>query len=401
MNQPLTRVRVLEVADLVAGPYCGKLLASLGAEVVKVEHPGGGDPARRQGPFPGDIPHPEASGLFLYLNTSKRGITLNLEDVQGGLLLKELAARADVVVTDRQPREREARGLGWEQLSGASPGIIVVAVTPFGGWGPYADYRAYDVNVFHAGGEGYLLPNGLALDTFPDRAPVAAGGQMGSYQGGLTAALGVVAAVYAKFSHPGTPGQEVDCSMQEGQLSVGYVPIQRLESEGLVEDRFSRYFRVGGVLPAEDGYVELLTLEPRQWESLAALLDYPEWATAEKFQNPGQYGAEINAHLREWSSGHTKEWLYREGQARGVPIAPYYSPGEVFQSAQQRQRGFYREVDHPIAGKLDYAGPPFRSGGGPESPGRAPLLGEHNREVYGGLGYSPADLVELARAGVI
>ena len=155
-------------------------------------------------------------------------------------------------------------------------------------------------------------------------------------------------------------------------------------------------------MPASDGYVELLTLEPRQWESLAALLDYPEWATADKFQNPGEYGAEINAHLREWSSGHTKEWLYQEGQAKGVPIAPYYTPMEVFQSRQQRDRGFYAEVSHPIAGSYDYPGAPFRSSDKPgKNPGRAPLLGEHNREVYGELGYSPTDVVAFARAGVI
>lgn len=399
IHQPLTGLQVLEVAGLAAGPYCGKLLASLGADVVKIEPPKGGDPARREGPFPGDAPHPEASGLFLYLNTGKRGITLNLDDVQGRALLQEMAAQADVLVTDCQAREREAAGLDWDTLGQANPNLIVAAVTPFGGWGPYADYRAYDVNVFHAGGEGYLLPNGLALDTFPERAPLAAGSRMGSYQGGLTAALGVVAAVYVKKE--GGPGQEVDCSLQEAQLSVGYVPIQRLESEGLVEDRFSRYFRVGGVLPASDGYVELLTLESRQWESLAALLDNPDWATPEKFQNPGEYGAEINAHLREWFSGHTKEWLYREGQARGVPIAPYYTPEEVFNSRQQWERGFYVEAEHPVAGRLDYAGAPFRFGDVPENPGRAPLLGEHNREVYGNLGYSPTDLVELARAGVI
>ena len=189
--------------------------------------------------------------------------------------------------------------------------------------------------------------------------------------------------------------------MQEAQLSLGYVPIQRLEAEGLVEDRFSRYFRVGGVLPALDGYVELLTLEPGQWAGLARMLDYPDWAAAERFQNPAEYGAEINARLREWTSAHTKEWLYREAQAHGVPFAPYYTPGEVFHSEQQRQKGFYVAAEHPAAGRFEYAGPPFRLGGAPPSGGRAPLLGEHNREVYGKLGYSPMDIVELARAGVI
>ncbi len=398
-RRPLDGLSVLEVADNVAGPYCGKLLASLGADVVKVEPPRSGDSSRRQGPFPGDSPHSERSGLFLYLNTGKRGTTLNLEDPQGRALLGQLAANAGVVIHDRQTPDLEAQGLGSSTLTSGNPALIIASVTPYGSWGPYAGYRAYDVNVFHAGGEGYLLPNGLALDTFPDRAPLAAGGQMGSYQGGLTAALGIVAAVFARNN--GASGQVVDCSMQEAQLSLGYVPIQRLEAEGIVEDRSSRYFRVGGTLPAQDGYVELLTLEPRQWESLARMLDYPDWATAERFQNPGEYGPEINAHLREWSSAHTKEWLYREAQSHGVPFAPYLTPGEVFHSEQQRQRGLYVEVDHPSAGRLEYVGPPFRFGDGPDLLGRAPLLGEHNRAVYEGLGYSPMDIVELARAGVV
>ena len=404
---------------MIAGPYCGKLLASLGADVVKVEPPVSGDPARRQGPFPGDVPHPERSGLFLYMNTGKRGVTLNLEDPQGRAMLAELAANADALVHDRQPpaqdtgparADPQAPGghtplttshwpLATDKLAEANPALIVASVTPFGGWGPYAGYRAHDVNVFHSGGEGWLLPNGLALDTFPGRAPIAAGSQMGSYQGGLTAALGVAAAVYARAN--GSPGQSVDCSMQEAQLSLGYVPIQRLEEEGIVEDRFARYFRIGGVLPAQDGYVEMLTLEPGQWQGLSRMLDGPEWATAENFQNPGEQRAGINAHLREWFSAHPKEWLYREAQAHGVPIAPYYTPGEVFHSRQQRGRGFYSEVDHPAAGTYDYAGPPFRAVGVPSSPGRAPLLGKHNREVYGQLGYSPEDIVALARAGVI
>ncbi len=399
ISQSLAGVRVLEVAEGVAGPYCGKLLASLGAGVLKVERPGGGDPSRREGPFPGDVPHPESSGLFLYLNTGKRGITLDLDDAQGRALLAEVASGVDVLVTDRQPGQGDAGDTEFRSLRDANPGLIVATVTPFGTRGPYAAFRAHDLNVFHAGGEGYLLPNGLALDTFPERAPLAAGSRMGSYQGGLTAALAVVAAVHAKRN--GGPGQEIDCSLQEAQLNVGYVPIQRLESEGVVEDRFSRYFRVGGVLPASDGYVELLTLEPRQWQGLGDLLGQPEWATMEKFQNPAEYGPEINTQLREWFQQHSKEWLYREGQEKGVPIAPYYSPGEVFNSAQQRERGLFQEIGHPVAGRHEYAGPPLRAGGDPPQTGRAPLLGEHNRQVFGGLGYSPEEIVELARAGVI
>jgi crotonobetainyl-CoA:carnitine CoA-transferase CaiB-like acyl-CoA transferase len=169
----------------------------------------------------------------------------------------------------------------------------------------------------------------------------------------------------------------------------------------LVEDRFSRFFRVGGVLPAQDGYVELLTLERRQWEGLYHLLGRPDWASPEKFEDPAQFGPEINRHLREWAGCHTKSWLYDEGQAHGVPIAPYFTPSEVFNSRQQREREFFVPVDHPQAGCFNYPGLPFRFGVTGEVLGRAPLLGEHNRHVYEELGYSPEDLVELARAGVV
>ncbi|MFQ6029603.1 MAG: CaiB/BaiF CoA transferase family protein [Dehalococcoidia bacterium] len=397
--QALAGLRVLEIADLVAGPYCGKLLASLGAAVIKAESPPQGDPSRRRGPFPGDVPHPERSGTYLYLNTGKKGITLNLRDPQGRVLFGELAASADVLLHDKAPAEGRALGLDSASLLADHPNLIVAALTPFGSTGPYADYRAYDLNVFHAGGEGFLLPNGLALDTFPDRAPIVAGSQMGSYQGGLTAAVGIAAAVFAGMG--GSPGQFVDCSLQQAQLAVGYVPIQRLEAEGIVEDRFARFFRVGGVLPAQDGYVELLTLESHQWESLTRFLGNPDWATEEKFREPAKYGPELNRQLREWFSQHPKEWLYHEGQSQGVPISPYYSPAEVFHSPQQAERDFYAAIQHPEAGSYNYAGLPFHFGETPEQLTRAPLLGEHNRQVYQQLGYSPEDIVDLAQAGAI
>ena len=166
--------------------------------------------------------------------------------------------------------------------------VIVTAVTPFGSSGPYANYHAGHLAVFHAGGEGWLLPNGVALDTFPDRPPIVAGANMGDYQAGLTAAVGALAAVYNRLGDPnGARGQVVDASAQEAQLSVGYMPIQRHESEGITETRFSRYFRVGGVLPASDGYVELLTLEPRQFEGLLAFMGNPDWKIARDVQRPG------------------------------------------------------------------------------------------------------------------
>jgi crotonobetainyl-CoA:carnitine CoA-transferase CaiB-like acyl-CoA transferase len=144
-----------------------------------------------------------------------------------------------------------------------------------------------------------------------------------------------------------------------------------------------------------------LTLEPRQWENLIEFLGHPDWATPEQFRDPARYGPELNRHLREWFSQHPKAWLYHEGQAHGVPLAPYYTPAEVFHSSQQRARGFYVSVDHPQVGCYDYSGLPFQCSETPPQTGRAPLLGEHNRLIYQELGYSPQDMVDLARGGAI
>ena len=399
----LPNLRVLELASLIPGPYCGKLLASLGATVIKAEPPNAGDPSRRRGPFPDDTPHPERSGLYLYLNTGKQSITLNLHDPAGRDLLHQLVARVDMVIHDQTPANAAAIGLDDSSLHAANPNLIIVPITPFGSSGPNADYRAGHLATFHAGGEGWLLPNGVALDTFPDRPPIVAGANMGDYQAGLTAAVGALAAVHHRLANPDAPaGQTVDASSQEAQLSVGYMPIQRHESEGITETRFSRYFRVGGVLPASDGYVELLTLEPRQFQGLREFMGNPDWATPEMFSDPATHGPELNRHMREWFSQHTREWLYAEGQAHGVPVAPYYTPSEVFASPQQRERDFYTQINHPATGPLEYTGAPFQLSQTPTTLTRAPLLGEHNVDVYCGLlGYKAQELTALARGLVI
>ena len=398
----LSNLRVLEVASAIAGPYCGKLLASLGANVIKVEPPTG-DPSRRRGPFPDDVPHPERSGLYLYLNTGKQSVTLNLADPSARELLHQLVASVAMVIHDYSPADAASVGLDGDSLQVANPDVIVTAVTPFGSTGPYADYRAGHLATFHAGGEGWLLPNGVALDTFPDRPPIIAGANMGDYQAGLTAAVGAVAAAYHRLgADRDARSQVVDASGQEAQLSVGYMPIQRHESEGITETRFSRYFRVGGVLPASDGYVELLTLELRQFGSLLDFMGHPDWASPDMFSDPATHGPELNRRMKEWFAQHSREWLYAEGQAHGVPIAPYYTPAEVFHSPQQRERGYFQTVDHPDTGPLEYASAPFQLDGTPTRLQRAPLLGEHNADVYRDLlGYNSPELTALARGGVI
>ena len=179
-------VKIVEYATMVSGPYCAKLFADMGADVIKVEEPPAGDPARRRGPFPNDEPHPERSGLFLYLNTSKRGITLDLNKPAGLDVFARLVASADVLI-DNHPVERlESLGLGWDELHRLNPQLIVASMTPYGRSGPRARNKGGELTSFHAGGLGNLLPT-RSEDI--SRPPVKAGGFATGYTTGLTAAL--------------------------------------------------------------------------------------------------------------------------------------------------------------------------------------------------------------------
>jgi CoA:oxalate CoA-transferase len=399
----LEGIRVLEVAGFAAGPLAGRLFAINGAEVVKLEAPGLGDPARRRGPFLHDRPGPDRSALFLYLNAGKLGVTLDLTRSSGRDLFRRLAALVDVAIVDVAPALLPELGLTWERLAGANPGIVLVCLSPFGLSGPNRDWRAWDLNVFHAGGEGYLLPNGLAWEQCPDGPPLRPGGWLAEYLAGVAAATGALAALWAR-TRSGR-GQLVDCSKQETQLVLNHVAVQRY-LDGVLETRATRSFAYGGVIPCRDGYVELLTIEPHQWAALVRFMGSPVWACDPRFADPvsrGQHGAEINRHLREWARERTREWLYKEGQAAGVPVVPYRTPEEILKSPQETERGFFLELNHPETGPLTYPSWPFRFSETPPALHRpAPLLGEHNEAVYGQwLGLGREALAELAQAGIV
>jgi crotonobetainyl-CoA:carnitine CoA-transferase CaiB-like acyl-CoA transferase len=398
----LADVTVVEYAQFVAGPFCGKLLAGLGAEVIKVEPPGG-DPARRRGPFLDRRPGPESSALFLYLNTGKKGVTLNPQLPTGRDLFLRLLGLADVLIVDLTASELARLGLECAGLKERFPRLILVSITPFGSEGPRSGWKAYELNLFHGGGEGYLLPNGLAYELAPGRGPLKAGGYLAQYEAGVAGAAAALAALYAR-EFTGR-GQHVDVSIQEVQLNLNIMAVNRYLN-GTLETRANRSFRYGGVLPCRDGYVELLTLEQHQWEALVELMGNPEWASDERFKDPigrARHGAEINARLREWSRRYTRDELYRLAQERGIPVGPYYDAGEVVNSEHERERGFFAPVEHPFTGPALYPTWPFRfSPDPPPAPARAPLLGEHNGEIFGRrLGLPAREIARLAANGVV
>lgn len=397
-GRALEGLRVLEWARMISGPYCGKLLADLGAEVIKIEEPAG-DPARRRGPFPGDVPHPGRSGLFLYLNTNKLGITLNLETAKGRELFRGLAERADVLIEDGPPGTMAELGLDYESLSANNPGLIVTSITPYGQTGPYRDCKGYHLNLYHASGHSsfvYIAPERAGREP-----PVVGGGHIGEYDAGLTAAVATMAAVLGRLDSG--EGQHVDISAFDA-----LVGLERVEVAHFANDPEPRKWpgMVGGLVRCKDGHVVIIAAQDHQWRSLVEVMGGPEWAQGEECRDEiarSQHRDEIQPRVEAWMAEHTRDEIYRQGQRHGVPVGPVWTAAEIMAWEQARERGFFVEADHPEAGRLTYPAASYRLS---ETPWRierpAPLLGQHNEEVYcGRLGVGREELARLAAAGVV
>lgn len=401
MKGALEGVRVVEVCEGVAGPYCGRLLGDLGAEVIKVERPEAGDWARRRGPFPGDRPHPEKSGLFLCLNVNKRGVTLALEVETGREVFRKLVRGADILLEDRKPGELEGLGLGYEALKKEHGGLILVSVTAFGQTGPNRGYKAYPLNTFHSGGEGYLLPPGAQ---HLKREPIRAGRFAGEYDIGLSVAIGTLAALYAREARG--VGQWLDVSKQEALIAVERVQLARYGNEGFVGKRDTVKHRGGaGIMRCKDGYVIAELLMEHQWQAFVKFIGEPEWTKDERFKDEHARYAnqdELNPLIQEWMKDHTKEEIYHGGQAAGCPTSPLYTVEDLAKSEQLRGRGYFVEVEHGEAGRFEYPSVPYRMTETPFAVRRgAPRLGEDNEAVYSGLGYRREEMVKWRQAGII
>jgi len=393
----LAGISVLEVGSLVAAPYCGKMLADLGAHVVKVETPGEGDPSRRRGPFPDDSPHPERSALFLYLNTSKRSITLDLTTQDGGRIFRELVAQVDVLIEDHPPGTLESLGLGYAELSRTNPGLVMTSITPFGQTGPNRDYRTHPLNAYHVGGHSgaFHLPEDNEV-----RPPAKGGGYLGEYDGGLMAAVGTLAAVIG-CKRTGR-GRYIDISKQEAMIGLERVDVARLAND---PTPIPWRPATGGMAQTKDGYLLLTPLENHQWHGLMRAMGDPEWSKAEWCQTEKgrmERADEAAPHVQAWAASLTRDEIYHRTQAEGCPSAPIRNVAEVRTWEQTRDRGFFVELDHPEAGKQVYPTAAYKFSKTPWAGRRAPLLGEHNREIYcERLGYSQQDLARLADSEVI
>ncbi len=403
----LSDLKIVEYAQFISGPYCAKLMADLGAEVIKIEDPGLGDAARRYGPFPQDIPHPEKSGLFIYLNSNKKGITLDLHTTTGMKIFKELMKGADILVENNPPQVMKRLGLNYETLKQVNPHLVMTSITPFGQTGPYRDYKATELVTFHMSGLGYDTPS--AVDDWEKEPPLKAAGHQASFLAGIMGALLTLFAIRAREASG--LGQHIDLSELEAAASFtritvavlthGTPPMGRMKSE---RPEIFRPFM--GIVQCKGGYVCTIAVEDLHWRSLMKLMGDPEWAKDDMCKNRQSRSAHapiLEPKILEWTAQYTKEELSEMMQQAHIPCFGVADVAEVVGSDQMADRGFFVDIDHPLAGKVKCPGAPFKSSRTPwQLRSAAPLLGGHNEEILcHRLGYTKQDLVKMREAGVI
>jgi benzylsuccinate CoA-transferase BbsE subunit len=407
----LAPYRVLDLTD-AKGFLCGKILGDLGADVIKIEKPGG-DPDRNIGPFYRDIADPEKSLHWFAYNTSKRSITLNIEATDGKEIFKRLVKRADFVLESFPPGYLTGLGLDYPVLRELNPRLIITSITPFGQTGPYRDYKSSDLVASAMGGLVYTCGDA-------DRPPVRISVEQAYLHAGVHAAGGSLMAHY--FRELTGLGQHVDVSIEEAMVwtTMYTVPYwytaQRLfPRSGNLQTRYGSRYRL--MFPCKDGYVSVkaytgLTFGPWQARLVKAMADEGvagdltdvDW---EALSFEGQPKEEID-HWEEimlsYFMKHTKAELHEKAREYEFSLFPSNTPKDVIEYCQLTERNFWVEIEHPeLAETLRYPGDVFKSELTLDRVMfRAPLIGEHNEEIYGGeLGFSKSELVTLKEANVI
>jgi len=401
-DSALSDVKVLEFGNLVTAPYCAKLLAELGAEVIKIEAPGTGDESRRRGPFAGDKPGSERSGLFAYLNTSKFGVTLNPRTAAGKKIFIELIKQADILVENNPPALMEELGLTYGVLEKINPKLIMTSITPFGQTGPHRDYKAHELQIYQGTGYGITSTITYKENVLP---PITAAGRQTQFCAGQVGSVATMFALLARDQIDA--GQHVDISNQEViaghyEAYIEYWTYMAMETGGYSTPKVQPVTS----LQCSDGWVFIMCMEDQQFNNFVKVMGNPEWAQNELFKDRFTRAEFVDALLpliTEWTIRHTKEEVFRLAQENHVPLAPAYNVEEIVNSPQIKARDFFVEIDHPAIGPARYPGAPYSLSETPwRIQRRAPLLGEHNEEIYcGRLAYDKRDLVKLAQSGVI
>jgi len=395
-ERALSDVRVIELAEDTAGPYTGKMLADYGADVIKIERPGLGDISRRKGPFPGDVPHREKSFQFLYLNTNKKSVTLDVRKPDGMKVLKRMVEDADVLIIDFLPAEMEKLGLTYDALSKANPALLMVSITPFGQTGPYRDMKSTDIIQ-------YAVSSFMNLSGSPDREPL----QHALGQAGFMAARNALVATMGALLYRDATGQGqfIDVSIIESiAVQPPFQPTQ-YTYQGVIATRGTEPVLDGAYVPCKGGeYICMTTTGGAPFSDFADLLGLPQLLDPKFATSEGR--TENIKELDELVSNRLKELdpleLFHKAQNRRFVFGVCQTPKDILACPQMKAREFFQTIDHPVVGPLQYPGRPFSMAGTPaheSSP--APMLGQHTHDVLKALGYDNRSLQRLTEMEVI
>jgi crotonobetainyl-CoA:carnitine CoA-transferase CaiB-like acyl-CoA transferase len=384
---PFRTMKIVECGGGVSAAFGAKLLADLGAEVIKIESPSC-DLTRQRGPFPHDEADPEKSGLFVYLNANTRGVVADLGRADGRELLRGLLRDADVLIHNVSPAERATYGLDTAPLCQAYPRLIVTTVSTFGDHGPYANYRAYELNAAHASGWAFLSPG---ASPHPDLPPLKCFGHQLDFQAGAHAAM-VSLAAYLHRLKTGR-GQAVDVSEQECvaamlEQNFVYYTYAGREASRLGQRLIGPWF----IADCADGKIFVFTVEEDQWKRLVELMGNPEWAKDDLFKDRfarGQNNDALKALMSEWLSQWKVQDLYKEAQKRRIPCATINTMEQLYHSEHLRERNFFVDLEQPGIETVAVPGMPSKYGKIEWALRRpAPRLGEHTKEVLHGETWS-------------
>lgn len=373
-EKALSHLKVVDLSWHIAGPYCTKLLADFGADVIKIERPGTGDPSRLEGPFPNNEPNINASGLFAYLNNNKRSITVDLKSEEGVQIVKNLVRNADVVVENFAPGVMERLGLSYGVLKDINPRIAYVSITNFGQKGDYANYKATELIAQAMSG----FVSGIGESA---REPLRAAGQLRilEYITGTFAAASALATVQG--SRQTGVGAHLDISITEmGLLQRPYPTVQNSYPMASFK-HVMRYVMMPAIEKCKDGYVGISVLTGQHWQDFCFMTELYDWVEDERFTTMPkrmQNRVEFQARLDEFLMRHTKKELMELGTQWRVPVTLVPSFEDILTLDQYVARDFFKTIEHPELGAIKQPGAPFIMSETPwEIRQTAPRLGEH------------------------